>query len=41
LQISSEKQRYDGLHMAQIGLHFAKKGSDKVRTDPIWFAPSL
>ena len=34
MQISSEKPRYDGLHLAQIGSHFAKNGSDKVRTDP-------
>ena len=29
LQISSEKPRYEGLHMAQNGLHLAKKGLDR------------
>ena len=29
MQISSEKQRYEGLHMAQNGLHLAKQSLDK------------
>ena len=29
MQISSEKPKYEGLHMAQNGLHLAKKSLDR------------